>query len=342
MKRSPQLIIVPMALIVAVSATAHAQSNDPGTAHTWSVGTANQALAESIIARAESSSGRALAPGFRAGAVKRLAALSPDALGEIDVAGAGIGIQAYASSGVDLVFVPVTPCRIIDTRLAGGIIAAGATRNFLASGGPFTGQGGSASSCGIPYGPATAVVINFVAVGPAGAGDLRVTPFGSALPVASVINYAAIPGLNIANGINVKICDPAASACPVDIAVQAEVSATHLVADVYGYYELLPPAGRATAVVNAAGVYFDSARTRNFTAVSRPSTGLYCLTPAPSIDPTASPAYVTVEWSSSLGNSLAAFHRSTGTGCAAGQFAVLTFDFTGAASNNVSFEVFIP
>lgn len=30
----------------------------------------------------------------------------------------------------DLVFVPITPCRIIDTRLAGGQIAAGTTRAF--------------------------------------------------------------------------------------------------------------------------------------------------------------------------------------------------------------------
>ena len=137
-------------------------------------------------------------------------------------------------ASVDLVFTPVTPCRIIDTRVAGGAIAAGTTRNFLASGGPYTTQGGSSGSCGIPFPAAVAVVINYVAVSPAGAGDLRVTPFGTAMPTASVINYAAVGGLAVANGVATSICGDIS--CVFDITIQADVSATHLVADVMGYY----------------------------------------------------------------------------------------------------------
>jgi hypothetical protein len=81
-------------------------------------------------------------------------------------------------------------------------------------------QGGSATGCGVPSGAATAAVINFVAVNPAGPGDLRITPFGTPMPTASILNYAAVPGLNIANG-------PAVGA------------ATQVVADVQGYFRNL-------------------------------------------------------------------------------------------------------
>ena len=126
--------------------------------------------------------------------------------------------------------------RIIDTRLAGGPIAGGTTRDFQVTGADLSAQGGSATGCGIPSGPATAAVINFVAVNPAGPGDLRITPFGTPMPTASIINYAAVPGLNIANGPAVTICDPAVAACPSDFTIQADAGATQVVADVQGYF----------------------------------------------------------------------------------------------------------
>src|SRR5439155_14966640 len=66
-------------------------------------------------------------------------------------------------SAADLVYTPVTPCRILDTRIVGGPIAAGGQRNFLVTGTNLSGQGGSATGCGVPT-AATAAVINFVAV----------------------------------------------------------------------------------------------------------------------------------------------------------------------------------
>jgi hypothetical protein len=77
-------------------------------------------------------------------------------------------------------------------------------------------------------------VINLVAVGPAGAGDLRITPFGTPIPVASIINYSS--GLNLANGPAITLCDPAGTTCTFDITIQADVSATNLVADVQGFF----------------------------------------------------------------------------------------------------------
>jgi hypothetical protein len=142
-------------------------------------------------------------------------------------------------SQADLVYTPVTPCRIIDTRLAGGPMAGGTTRSFRVTGTDLSAQGGSATGCGIPAGAATAAVINFVAVNPAGPGDLRITPFGTPMPTASILNYAAVTGLNIANGPTVAICDPAVGACASDFTIQADSAATQVVADVQGYFRNL-------------------------------------------------------------------------------------------------------
>jgi hypothetical protein len=149
------------------------------------------------------------------------------------------GPSDVGDSQADLVYTPVSPCRIIDTRLAGGPIAGGTTRSFRVTGGDLSSQGGSATGCGIPAGAATAAVINFVAVNPAGPGDLRITPFGTPMPTASILNYAAVPGLNIANGPAVALCDSAVAACASDFTIQADVSATQVVADVQGYFRNL-------------------------------------------------------------------------------------------------------
>ncbi len=58
-------------------------------------------------------------------------------------------VRLPTSVTVDLVFTPVTPCRIIDTRLAGGPIAGGTTRNFAVAGAAgFAAQGGMPRAAG--------------------------------------------------------------------------------------------------------------------------------------------------------------------------------------------------
>jgi hypothetical protein len=158
-----------------------------------------------------------------------------------DDASAEAVVNSLGDSQADLVYTPVTPCRIIDTRLAGGAIAAGTTRSFKVTG-DTTSQGGA--NCGIPYGPTTAAVVNFVAVNPGGAGNLRVTPFGAAMPLASIINFTA--GLNLANGLVVATCNPSSAVCTSDITIQADVSATNLVADVQGYFRSGPALNTAS------------------------------------------------------------------------------------------------
>ena len=46
--------------------------------------------------------------------------------------------------GADMVYTPITPCRIVDTRLAGGQVLAGGVRMFLATASSYTSQGATA------------------------------------------------------------------------------------------------------------------------------------------------------------------------------------------------------
>jgi hypothetical protein len=147
--------------------------------------------------------------------------------------------QALGDTAADLVFTPVTPCRIIDTRsAAAGQLVAGAAQSYkVRSLTGFAIQGGSATDCGVAAN-ATSVMFNMVAVGPAGPGDIRATAFGGTLPNASVLNYSNVAGLNIANGLALPVCNPATATCTTaDITFIADVASTHLVVDVVGYFK---------------------------------------------------------------------------------------------------------
>jgi len=217
-------------------------------------GTEKLAIAESVIAREEAASERAFDPAFRTKAKEALAALPLAAL-EAQTGENGLGLNSLGDSQADLVYTPLTPCRIIDTRLAGGILVAGVPRDFKVTGTNYSAQGGSATSCGVPFGPTTAAAINFVAVTPQGAGHLLLTPFGRTMPLASIINYA-LPGtgLNVANGLTVATCDPSAATCSYDITIEAGVSGVHLVGDVQGYYQRVSTGGLGTALLADAAV----------------------------------------------------------------------------------------
>jgi len=226
-----------LAMWVAASRAVFAQ-DEPDPAEAARLAALQEARAESILAR-EEGRGRALDAAFRADMKARLTAASTQALDAVDKRGYGLlpEPEALGDSSADLVYTPVAPCRIIDTRLAGGVLAAGSQRNFVVGGSVgFAAQGGNPAGCSVPLGPATAAVVNFVAVNPSGPGNLRAWAYGGTVPNASIINYAAV-GMNIANAVVVPICDFSGASCtPADLTVQADVSATHLVADVVGYF----------------------------------------------------------------------------------------------------------
>lgn len=103
----------------------------------------------------------------------------------------------------------------------------------------------------------------------------------------------------------------------------------------------------AYAFVSSPGATpaFDSARTRNFTAITSPATGEYCLTPAAGINPQNSPLVVSVDWSNSSGSDLWVYWRASGAGCSAGQYDVLTFQNPGGnptQTGTVAFVAYVP
>jgi hypothetical protein len=231
-----------------MAARAQAQPNSTvGTATTLQQEWAEKlAMAEAVIAREEAASGRAFDRRFRTRAKMTLASLPTAAL-ESRTQPGGLETSRLGDSQTDLVYTPVIPCRIIDTRLAGGVLPAGTTRHFRVAGADYSDQGGSATGCGVPYGPTTAAVVNFVAVTPAGQGNLQVTSFGAPMRLASIVNYS--PGVTIANGLVVAICDPSVLVCSSDITIKANVSATGLVADVQGYFRVVDFGGGTNTFV---------------------------------------------------------------------------------------------
>ena len=136
----------------------------------------------------------------------------------------GVGPAPLADAGYPGVFVPFSPCRLVDTRNAAG-----------AYGGPKLGANGSRdfdlndhTACtGIPFGVA-AYSRNVTVTETDGPGYLTVYPAGGGLPLVSTVNYVA--GQTIANAAIV----PAAASG--SITVFAGVSGTHVVIDVNGYF----------------------------------------------------------------------------------------------------------
>lgn len=148
----------------------------------------------------------------------------------------------------DLVYTPIQPCRILDTRsTAAGAIATNTTRSFVGiNASSFTSQGGSATNCGTLGLSVTALAINFSVVSPVvapaggggpGTGFLTVYPFGTAQPTAATMLYR--DNVSLSNAAIVQIPNPLSS---FDFTVYASQQ-THVAADIVGYFA--PPVATA-------------------------------------------------------------------------------------------------
>lgn len=169
----------------------------------------------------------------------------------------------------DLVFVPITPCRIVDTRLAGGQIAANTVRSFdVTAVNDYSFQGGAASNCGGAgaVGSFAAAALNFVAVTPDAAGYITAFPFLGTQPLASTLNYTA--GSIVSNYAVVKL-DQGASANELSVYSYAQ---SHLVIDIVGYY-INPQITPLDCVdTNAVAVTVAAGATSNAVASACPGT----------------------------------------------------------------------
>jgi hypothetical protein len=156
--------------------------------------------------------------------------------------------KALGDAGDDLVYTPVVPCRIIDTRNVGGTFAAGGeTRNYHAflTSGTFATQGGDATNCAIPANPG-AVVLNFAVIG--GCCFLTAWPYNSSQPLASTLNPAA--GQTLANGAIVPTCQPN---CAAEFSVFT--FGAHMIVDIVGYFKAPgAPIGTVSNIATGTGL----------------------------------------------------------------------------------------
>jgi hypothetical protein len=162
-------------------------------------------------------------------------------------------------------YVPITPCRIVDTRMGVGDdatpIVNGETRPYYVGGTfGFAPQGGKSGGCGIPVG-AVSIAAVMTAVTPTNAGFIRAWPNGQAEPTATILNYGATSN---GTGSNLTISTTGAIA----LEVKNYGGPTHLVIDVQGYYAK-PLAG----MISSSGTpYAGSSR---IVSSSRAAAGVY-------------------------------------------------------------------
>ena len=145
----------------------------------------------------------------------------------------------------ELVYVAAEPCRIVDTREAGGVIAANNFRNFRVSGtaGELAVQGGKTDCLDPKAGTGKkplAISAYVIAVPASGSGSGVLTAYPSdqqapPLGTGSTVNFAE--NQVIGNTTNITLCNPAGS-CPADgeLAVLARNTNQHVVIDVQGYF----------------------------------------------------------------------------------------------------------
>ncbi len=185
-------------------------------------------------------------------------ALAGAQAGEVNGGASAPSTKAGSASPTESSFVPITPCRIVNTQNPAGRLAVGETRSYRMSGN--TSDQGGAAACGIPS-VATALELTITAVGAEGNGYLRVWPAGQPEPNATFLNYTNV--FNAENAGTVRVQGGLGS----NLSVKAYQRRTHVVIDVLGYY--VPG---LMAVVSDAG---NLVRGNGGPQVNRVNTGVY-------------------------------------------------------------------
>jgi len=162
------------------------------------------------------------------------------------------------------VFVPITPCRVADTRIAGGAIANGGTRAFYVRGTTgFNTQGGHVGGCGVPS-SATGVTANVtVPAVSAGGGYMIGWPYGSSMPHTNFVTYPTQQTVTVN-----PIFALATGGADPSLAIRNQGHTAHVVIDVTGYYA----PQLAGMVSSSGGIYNNSGRMVSATHVG---TGIY-------------------------------------------------------------------
>jgi len=193
-------------------------------------------------------------------------------------------VSTLFPAGSELQFVAVTPCRIADTRNAGGTISGGA-RTFDATLGSYAGQGGKAGSCHLPTSGVAAVQVNLGAISRFGStSDFKGWATGTPEPLASLVNFN--PSGPVANMVTM----------PVNASGRFTLKtpgSAHAFIDVAGFY--VKP---LYAAVGADGSVY-SGIASGVTSVTRTGTGMYTVTFDRDVQRCAATA-ASITWSNNL------------------------------------------
>lgn len=170
----------------------------------------------------------------------------------------------------EMLYVAITPCRIVNTGKGGGNISAGSTRSFYVTGtANFAGQGGKDGGCGIPT-AARSVSAVLAVIKPSKPGVVRAWPAGQSVPVADVLSYGT---QRTGTGATLSITPGTAKS----LTVKSYRGKVGLVIDVFGYY--VP---QLQAYVASGGTIID--QSGRLVSATRTQTGNYTLVWDRSVD----------------------------------------------------------
>lgn len=183
--------------------------------------------------------------------------------------------KTLGNPALDLVFTPITPCRVVDTR-AGTKLAAGVTLNVDMDGG----NPGNAAGCthlGVGGPEVQGYAINITVTETGGGGFLQVQPFG-VTPSTSWLNWTAA-NTTVANQGIVRNLDNAGT----EYTIKGNGSDTHVLVDWFGYFG--PPttlSSLSCSVATGANVSLPAGSNGTNAAVAACTTGvrtgIFCAT----------------------------------------------------------------
>jgi Chaperone of endosialidase len=164
-------------------------------------------------------------------------------LATLALAGSALSAQVLAPN---LVYTSIQPCRLFDTRVAGGALVANTVRHLNAVGvsapGSLASQGGNSNGCpipgfdSVPEAQVQAIVINLAVITPAGTGVLQAWPTDQSKPNASVLNFTSAEVV-LANSVVLPVRQDSQGN---DIILESNVG-TQALGDVVGYYTVGSP-----------------------------------------------------------------------------------------------------
>jgi len=150
----------------------------------------------------------------------------------------GFTTNAFGSLTQELVFFPMTACRLYDSRLATtaglvGPMAPGTQRNIGVSN--TSGQGGTSPDCGTTVldlaNDPPALALTLTATNQTGPGNLRTFAAGGAVPGAAMLTYTA--GTTISTGTITDSC----TLCSAELTIRNQgAGSADVVVDIVGYF----------------------------------------------------------------------------------------------------------